>query len=43
MMANLFVGIIIGIVVATVGVSRFANWADSGVHKVQKVAREVVK
>jgi len=42
-MANLFVGIIIGIVVATVGVVRFANWADTGVHKVQQVAREVVK
>jgi hypothetical protein len=42
-MSKLFVGFILGIVVATVGFSGIATLLDNGVNKVKEVTQEQVK
>jgi hypothetical protein len=42
-MGNFIVGVIVGIMACTVGFSGLAHWADSGVHKVQDITRQVNK
>jgi len=42
-MFKLFVGFILGIVVATVGFSGIARMLDNGVNKVKEVSQEQVK
>ena len=42
-MLNVFVGIIIGIVLATVGASGVAKWIDKGVESTKTVIQENVK
>ena len=42
-MINFIVGIIVGIVIATVGFSGIAKMADKGVDKVKEVTIEQVK
>jgi len=42
-MYKLFVGFILGIVVATVGFSGIARMLDNGVNKVKEVSQEQVK
>jgi len=40
---NLLIGIILGIVIATIGINGVANIAQSGVSKVQNVARDAAQ
>lgn len=42
-MTNLFIGFILGIVIATVGFSGVARMLDNGVNKVKQVTVEQVK
>ena len=42
-MTKLFIGFILGIVVATVGFSGIARMLDNGVNKVKEVSQEQVK
>ena len=42
-MVSHLIAFILGIVVATIGVSGMANIADSGIQKVQEVSREAAK
>ena len=42
-MVNFVIGIVLGIVVATIGVQGVAGIADSGVTKIQNVARDVAR
>ena len=42
-MVNFIVGVIVGIVIATVGFSGIAKMADKGVDKVKEVTIEQVK
>jgi uncharacterized membrane protein YtjA (UPF0391 family) len=42
-MKNILIGIVIGIVVATVGFSGIARIMDNGVTKVQEVSKEAAK
>ena len=42
-MINFIVGIILGIVIATVGFSGIAKMLDNGVNKVKEVSQEQVK
>jgi capsular polysaccharide biosynthesis protein len=42
-MRNIFIGFILGLVVATVGFSGVARILDSSVSKVQEVAKEAAK
>jgi hypothetical protein len=42
-MFNFVIGIVLGIAVATIGVQGVANIAQSGVSKVQNVARDVAQ
>ena len=42
-MKNILIGIVIGIVIATVGFSGIARIMDNGVSKVQEVSKEAAK
>ena len=42
-MFNFVIGIVLGIVIATIGVQGVANIAQSGVAKVQNVARDAAQ
>jgi hypothetical protein len=42
-MFNFAIGIVLGIVIATIGVQGVANIAQSGVAKVQNVARDAAQ
>ena len=42
-MFNFVIGVVFGIVVATIGVQGVAGIADSGVSKIQNVAREAAR
>lgn len=42
-MFNFVLGIVFGIIISTVGFSAFANMADSGVHKVKQVTKQVIE
>ena len=42
-MKNILIGIVIGIVVATVGFSGIARIMDNGVTKVQEVSKQAAK
>lgn len=42
-MKNILIGIVLGIVIATVGFSGVARIFDNGVSKVQEVSREAAK
>lgn len=42
-MKNILIGIVLGIVIATVGFSGVARIFDNGVNKVQEVSREAAK
>jgi hypothetical protein len=38
---NFLVGIVVGIVIATIGVSGIAKWADKGVNVVKQQAQQL--
>lgn len=42
-MRNYIAGVITGIVIATVGITGVMRMLDTGVHKVQSVAKEVAQ
>ena len=42
-MIRFFVGVVVGIMVATVGFSGFVRAVDNGVNKVQNVTKEVAQ
>lgn len=42
-MINFLLGTIFGIVVATVGFSGVAQWADTGVSRVKEITREAAR
>jgi hypothetical protein len=42
-MKNIFIGFVLGLVVATVGFSGIARIADNGVTKVQEISKEAAK
>ena len=42
-MKNIFIGFVLGLVVATVGFSGVARMADNGVTKVQEISKEAAK
>jgi hypothetical protein len=42
-MINFFVGIIIGVILSTIGIQGVANILDRGVHAIQVIAKESQK
>lgn len=42
-MKNIFIGIVIGVVLTTVGFSGVARMFDNGLSKVQEISREAAK
>lgn len=42
-MRNFILGIVVGIIVSTIGFAGFAKWLDKGVNKVKNVSTEFSK
>ena len=42
-MTKFLIGVVVGIVAATIGFSGMAKWADKGVVKVQEISKDISK
>lgn len=42
-MRNFILGVIVGIIVSTIGFAGLAKWLDKGVNKVKQVSTEITK